>query len=213
MSGSKEYPKPVQWTESISRFFLRVASYLCLALVLLTFEQVISRYFFGSSSVALQELEWHLFGFLFLLAMAHTLRKDAHVRVDFLSAKLSSKNRAIIDTIGILLFLIPTCLIFIYYGSLYAFKAYSYTSSIAPDAWSKSLFTESDLLYQLASLVEGLLRSTMLVGEVSPDSGGLEARWIIKAAVPLGFFVLLLQSFAELIKRVYQILGWTSDGS
>ena len=39
---------------------------------------------FQQGSVALQELEWHLFALIFLLGAAYTLKHDEHVRVDIL---------------------------------------------------------------------------------------------------------------------------------
>jgi TRAP-type mannitol/chloroaromatic compound transport system permease small subunit len=38
--------------------------------------------------------------------------------------------------------------------------------------------------------------------EASPDPGGLPFRWIIKTMIPIGFFMLLLQGIAELIKKL-----------
>jgi len=38
------------------------------------------------------------------------------------------------------------------------------------------------------------------IGEISPDPGGLPFRWAIKALLPLGFFLLLLQSLAALLR-------------
>ncbi len=35
--------------------------------------------------------------------------------------------------------------------------------------------------------------SAFHIGETSPDPGGLPARWVLKAAIPLGFVLLLLQ--------------------
>ena len=38
--------------------------------------------------------------------------------------------------------------------------------------------------------------------EISPDPGGLPARWLIKAVIPLGFFFLLIQGIAEVLKKL-----------
>jgi TRAP-type mannitol/chloroaromatic compound transport system permease small subunit len=40
------------------------------------------------------------------------------------------------------------------------------------------------------------VRNSFLLREISPDPGGLPARYLIKAAIPLGFFLLLLQAFS-----------------
>ena len=42
--------------------------------------------------------------------------------------------------------------------------------------------------------------------EVSPDPGGLTARWLIKSTIPIGFCLLLIQGIAETIKKLNQVL-------
>jgi len=41
-----------------------------------------------------------------------------------------------------------------------------------------------------------------LSSEVSPDPGGLPARWLIKTMIPVGFGLLLLQAISESIKKI-----------
>jgi len=43
--------------------------------------------------------------------------------------------------------------------------------------------------------------------ETSPDPGGLPARYMIKAAIPAGFFLLGLQGISEFLKSIKRILG------
>ena len=46
-----------------------------------------------------------------------------------------------------------------------------------------------------------------LMGEKSPDPGGLPARWLLKAAVPAGFGLLLLQGLVEIVKNSRLLFG------
>lgn len=93
----------------------KITSWLVLALVLLICYDVAMRYLFQQGSVALQELEWHLFALLFLLGSAYTLKHDDHVRVDIIyrSRFISEKQRAWIDILGTILLLLPFCLLVI----------------------------------------------------------------------------------------------------
>ncbi|MEM7165811.1 MAG: TRAP transporter small permease subunit [Planctomycetota bacterium] len=61
------------------------------------------------SSNAYLELQWYLFATILLLAAAHTLRNNAHVRVDVLYDRFSAKNRARINLFGHALLLLPFC--------------------------------------------------------------------------------------------------------
>ncbi len=99
--------------DAINRFIGRIASFSAFLLVLVVFFDVLMRYLFKKSWVFTQEMEWHLFAFLFLMAAGYTLLQDAHVRVDILYQNLSPKGKAWINLIGTLFFLIPGCLMVI----------------------------------------------------------------------------------------------------
>lgn len=112
----------------------RAISWLVLALVLLICYDVAMRYLFQQGSVALQELEWHLFALLFLLGGAYTLKHDAHVRVDVLyqSRYVSDKARAWISILGTVLFLFPFCLLIVLTSYPFVENAFFYNEG-SPD--------------------------------------------------------------------------------
>lgn len=85
-------------------------AWLTLAMMVVTCLVVTMRYAFNSGSVALQESVIYMHGIVFLLAIAFTLKQDAHVRVDIFYQKCSARTRAIIDLVGTLLFLFPVTL-------------------------------------------------------------------------------------------------------
>ncbi|MGD9809360.1 MAG: TRAP transporter small permease subunit [Deferribacterales bacterium] len=110
--------------------FADVIGYACGILMFLlvanVFYDVIMRYFFRSGSIAMQEMEWHLFSLVFLLGMSYTFKEDGHVRVDVIYDTLKPKKKAIINLVGIIFFLIPFSLL-IAYGSI-PFVSEAYTS-------------------------------------------------------------------------------------
>lgn len=54
---------------------------------------------------------------------------------------------------------------------------------------------------------QDFITSSWMVGEVSPNPGGLPARYILKAMIPLGFFFLILQGLAECFKNILFLKG------
>jgi TRAP-type mannitol/chloroaromatic compound transport system permease small subunit len=98
-----------RWIDTMNEWIGRGVSWVTLALVLVVFIDVVMRYLFNTSFVFTQELEWHLFGFIFLIGAGYTLLKDGHVRVDIIYQRLGLKGRAWINLFGVLLFLIPGC--------------------------------------------------------------------------------------------------------
>jgi TRAP-type mannitol/chloroaromatic compound transport system permease small subunit len=99
--------------DTMTEWVGRTASWLVLAMVLLICYDVTMRYLFQQGSVALQELEWHLFALIFLLGSAYTLKHDQHVRVDIIyqSRFVSDRQRALINIFGTLFFLLPFCVL------------------------------------------------------------------------------------------------------
>ncbi len=112
--------------ESFGEWSGRTVSWLTLLLVLLVSYDVTMRYLFQEGSVALQELEWHLFALIFLLGSAYTLKHDGHVRVDLLyrARWMSDRRRAWIDLFGTLFFLLPFSILIIYSAWPFVENAY-----------------------------------------------------------------------------------------
>lgn len=46
-----------------------------------------------------------------------------------------------------------------------------------------------------------------IYNEASPDPGGLTMRWIIKAMIPLGFSLVLIQGLSEALRKLLNVLG------
>ncbi|MEM0938835.1 MAG: TRAP transporter small permease subunit [Bacteroidota bacterium] len=114
----------MQWIDQINIAIGKTTSWLTLVLVLIIVFDVACRYLFSITSAATFELEWHLFAVIFLLGSAWTLQEDKHVRVDVFYHNFSARNKAWINLIGTLLFLIPFCVVG-FWESL-SFVKYSY---------------------------------------------------------------------------------------
>lgn len=82
--------------------------------------------------MALQELEWHLFGLLILLSAAHGLKSDTHVRVDLLYNRFRPSTRRLIDAFYLLIIALPAMGLIVYYGIDYVNEAFQ-TGEISPN--------------------------------------------------------------------------------
>jgi TRAP-type mannitol/chloroaromatic compound transport system permease small subunit len=87
--------------------------WLSLLLVGVTAFDVVMRYAFRTSFVFVQELEWHIFAVLFLVAAGYAHLKGDHVRVDIIYARMVPQRRALVDLVCSLLFLFPTCFLLV----------------------------------------------------------------------------------------------------
>ena len=94
----------------------KLVMWLVLAAVLISAGNAIVRKAFNIGSNAFLEVQWYLFSAVFMLGVGYVMLKNAHVRIDFISSKLSKRTNAIIDAIGIVIFTIPLSLIMINLG-------------------------------------------------------------------------------------------------
>ena len=98
----------------------RLTSWLTALLVLLVCYDVFTRYMMNETRAWVMELEWHLFALIFLLGAAYALKHDKHVRVDLFYADFSNIDKAWVNLLGGILFLVPWCLMVIYWSFDYA---------------------------------------------------------------------------------------------
>ncbi len=89
----------------------RLASWFTTALVLLVCFDVLRRFLINDTEAWIMELEWHLFAMIFLFGAGYALKHDRHVRVDLFYANFSSRDKAWVNLVGSLVFLLPWCII------------------------------------------------------------------------------------------------------
>ena len=100
-----------RWVDALNRTIGKITIWLVLVTTLISAGNAIVRKAFDSSSNALLEIPWYLFAAVFLLGAGYGLLNNAHVRIDFLASRLSARSRNWIDVGGIVLALIPFCVL------------------------------------------------------------------------------------------------------
>ncbi|RJR24312.1 MAG: TRAP transporter small permease subunit [Desulfobacteraceae bacterium] len=111
--------------DAFNEWIGRGVAFVAVGLVAVVFADVVMRYAFRRSSVVIQELEWHLFGLIFLIGAGYTLLYDSHVRVDIIYQRLKPLARAWINFIGVITFLIPGCLMVIITSWKFTYNSWS----------------------------------------------------------------------------------------
>jgi TRAP-type mannitol/chloroaromatic compound transport system permease small subunit len=84
-------------------------AWLALLVVLVEFTVVLMRYVFGVGSVKMQESIVYMHATVFMVAAGYTLLHNGHVRCDIFYAAASPRRQALVDLIGVAIFLLPTC--------------------------------------------------------------------------------------------------------
>jgi TRAP-type mannitol/chloroaromatic compound transport system permease small subunit len=91
----------------------KLTMWLILLTTLISAGNAIVRKAFDMSSNGLLEIQWYLFAAVFMLGAGYGFLKNSHVRIDFISSRLSDRTRNWIDILGILLVLLPLCFLLI----------------------------------------------------------------------------------------------------
>jgi TRAP-type mannitol/chloroaromatic compound transport system permease small subunit len=97
----------------VAEWIGRLVMWLVLAAVVISAVNAVMRKLFSLSSNAYLEAQWYLYAAVFMLGAGYVFLHNGHVRIDFLSSRLSKRTNAIIDALGIVIFVIPLCLILI----------------------------------------------------------------------------------------------------
>jgi TRAP-type mannitol/chloroaromatic compound transport system permease small subunit len=95
--------------DALSERIGNVLIWLLLATVLISAGNAIVRKLFSIGSNAWLEVQWYLFSAVFLLGAGYAFLHNVHVRIDFVSSRLSARGRNWIDIVGIVGFLAPLC--------------------------------------------------------------------------------------------------------
>ena len=127
------------------------------------------------SSNAWLEIQWYLFGAIFLLASSYTLRRNEHVRIDVIVGKLSKRTQVWIDLFGFLLFLLPATLLILYFAVPFAMESIR-NQEVSSNAgglivWpAKALIPLGFLMLTMQGISELIKRAGFLMGKVEASA-------------------------------------------
>src|SRR5262245_31937990 len=97
--------------DAMSEQIGQALKWLVLASSLVSAGTALVRYGLHTGSNAWLEIQWYMFGAMFLLGAGYALKHNEHVRVDIFFSKMTPKQQAWVDVVGGILFLMPTAII------------------------------------------------------------------------------------------------------
>jgi len=171
-SGSEAAPtRTAQAVRAIDRFTLasgRILAWCALAMALITTLVVILRYGFSTGAIALQESITYLHGSLFMLGVAYALRSGAHVRVDIFYREFNPRQKAWVNALGGIVFLLPLCATVVLASWGYVLDAWAIRESSPEPGGIPFLYLLKTLLPLMAinlaiAGVADILRNTLLL--------------------------------------------------
>ena len=102
-----------RWIDWISDRFGFIAKWAVFLACLISAANAVVRYLANYSSNAYLEIQWYLFAAAVMLGAAQVLRVNEHIRVDVLYSRYSGRTQALVDLVGLVLFMLPSMVVMI----------------------------------------------------------------------------------------------------
>ena len=157
--------------DRVNQLFGKLASIMILLSCVVSATNAVLRYGLDMSNNWPLELQWYLFAAAVMLGASYTLKRNEHVRVDLIYSLVSGRTRIWIDLFGLILFLMPACLLFawlswttLFYPS-WLVSEYSLNSGGLPRYPIKFVVPFGFFMLSLQGLSEIIKRIGMLKGK------------------------------------------------
>jgi len=160
--------------DAVTSFLGRHVKWAILAAILVSAVNAVLRKAFSVGSNAWLELQWLLFGAAFMLAAAYALQKNAHVRIDVVSSRLSKRTRDVIDLAGHLLILAPFSGIVLWLSWPYFLESYV-QGEVSSNAgglpvWPAKFLIFAGFLLLFAQMISEVIKRIAVLGGVMEDT-------------------------------------------
>jgi len=132
-------PKPLRVfcasADAISTVTGWVAGILILPMVLSLVYEVAARYLFSAPTVWAYDMTYMLYGSLFMIGAAYTLKRDGHIRTDSFYAGWSARRKGWTDAACYLIFFFPGMIAFLWVGWEFFAKSWSQGERVVTSPW------------------------------------------------------------------------------
>lgn len=155
----------------------RLIAWLIFVAVAVSTINALIRKIFDTSSNSWLELQWVLFGFVFLLCSPWTLLSNEHIRIDVISSKLPKRARDWIDIVGHVAFLLPFALVMILTSGPFALRSIlgneqSGNAGGLPQWPAKTLIFVGFIVLFVQGVSELIKRVAIMRGELEDTTSG-----------------------------------------
>ena len=110
-TGNSHIPRFSKVLDKVVTDIGEIAAWLNVVLVVVIITQVVLRYIFSSGLVVLEELQWHLYAVIIMLALSYCTTHNAHIRLDLLHERFPERRKEVVDLLGTVFLLIPMVII------------------------------------------------------------------------------------------------------
>ncbi|MEQ8249255.1 MAG: TRAP transporter small permease subunit [Alphaproteobacteria bacterium] len=152
----------------LNRLVGNVFMWLAVGIVVVCFWVVVERYVFQNTRLWMQDLYPWMNGAMFTAVAGYALYRDDHVRVDIFFRPASTTRKALMDLVGVLLFLMPFTYVVWTYSFEFVGRSIRLLEASANPGGAQGLFVLKSFILVFAVLValQGvamLIRSALIL--------------------------------------------------
>lgn len=168
----------------------RSVSWLVLAAVLISAGNAVMRKAFDLSSNMWLELQWYLYGTVFMLAAAYTLQRNEHIRIDVLANLFSKRVRDWIDLVCHVVFLLPFTVLMVWLALPWFLRSFG-RGEVSANAgglvlWPAKLMVLAGFVLLTAQAVSEIVkRWAVIAGRIDEPYPQHEAPVIVEEALEM----------------------------
>lgn len=146
--------------DRINEWVAKAVAFFVPLLILELVYDTIARYVFNAPTEWSYDISYMLYGAIFMLGSAYTLRIDRHVRIESIYSRLSTRGKAIIDGICYLLLFFPSMSSLLYFGSKFAIKSWKMLEMGGESMWQPPIYPFKTVLplSALMLLLQGIVQ-------------------------------------------------------
>lgn len=130
----------LRFIDSISLWNSRIFQWLCVVLVLLLSYEVMMRYVFNAPTIWVMQTSMMVGGTIIVMGWSYVHQQRAHVRVDVIYGRLSTRWQSLVNTLGALAFFFPFVGFLLYRAIVQAEYSLRMGERMSETAWYPPVF-------------------------------------------------------------------------
>lgn len=153
----RSLPRPLNWVvmaiDALSSSTGWLAAWLILPMMFALVYEVTARYFFRAPTIWAYDVTYMLYGTLFMLGAAHTLRREGHIRTDFVYRMFPARWQGFIDAALYLCLFFPALALFLWVTWDYAATSWTLRERMMTSPWLPHIYPFKTVLPATAALL------------------------------------------------------------
>ncbi len=143
----------MEFVDRLNNWIAKVVAWFVPVLILELVYDTTARYLFNAPSEWSYDISYMLYGAIFMLGAAHTLRVDKHVRIETIYGRLSHRAKALVDAVCYVILYFPVMIALVYFGGKFALRSWKMWEAGGESMWQPPIYPFKTILPLAAFLL------------------------------------------------------------